>query len=284
MTATIVDIRLRPLRTGDLPAAQALTAVFQWPHRLEDWAMMVELGRGLVAERDGRLVGTILYWSFGPDAAALGLVGVAPELQGQGIGRRLMQAALSELGQRAIVLHATEAGAPLYEQLGFASRGRVRQHQGAAFQAGLAPLHAGERLRPVGRSDPAELARLDHAACGMDRQDLLAALLKVGTGVVLDCDGEARGFAVLRRFGIGQVIGPVAAPDAGGARALIGHFLASSPGQFIRIDVPEDSGLCPWLQELGLADVGPVIRMVRGALPSVDGQVRCFALAGQSFG
>jgi hypothetical protein len=108
--------------------------------------------------------------------------------------------------------------------------------------------------------------------------------------VVLDRGGRAAGFAVLRRFGIGQVIGPVVAPDAAAARALIGHFLASNPGQFIRVDVPEESGLSPWLQELGLADVGPAIRMVRGAaLPPGEkgeeaGAVRRFALASQAFG
>lgn len=284
MTATSLDITLRPLRTDDLQAAQALTSAFQWPHRLEDWALMAELGHGLVAERDAKLVGTVLYWIFGPDRAALGLVGVVPELQGQGIGRRLMQAALRELGNRAVIIYATEAGAPLYERLGFAPLSRVRQHQGAAFQAGLASLRPGERLRPVGRSDPAELAQLDRAACGMDRQELLVALLNAGTGVVLDCEGEARGFAVLRRFGIGQVIGPVVAPDVDSARALIGHFLASCPGQFIRVDVPEDSGLCAWLQDLGLADVGAAIRMLRGDMPRSDGRVISFALAGQAFG
>lgn len=284
VTESRLDITLRPLRADDLPAAQALTSAFQWPHRLEDWALMAELGHGLVAERGAALVGTVLYWMFGSDRAALGLVGVAPELQGRGIGRRLMQAALRELGDSTTVLHATEAGAPLYERLGFVPVARVLQHQGAAFQTGLASLRPGERLRPLGRSDPAALSRLDSAACGMDRRQLLAALLNAGTGVVLDRDGQAHGFAVLRRFGIGQVIGPVVAPDSDSARALVGHFLASCPGQFIRVDVPDDSDLSAWLKDLGLAEVGRAVRMLRGEMTCGDGQVRSFALASQAFG
>ena len=66
-------IRLRPLRDDDLPAAEALTASFGWPHRLEDWAFMRALGEGIAAERDGVLVGTGMMWPYGSDHAALGL-------------------------------------------------------------------------------------------------------------------------------------------------------------------------------------------------------------------
>ena len=99
--------------------------------------------------------------------------------------------------------------------------------------------------------------------------------------MVLDHQGTAVGFGILRRFGAGQVIGPVVARDSAGARALIGHFLAASPGQFIRIDVPEDAGLSNWLQSLGLADAGGAIRMLRGPGPH---RPRSFALVSQGFG
>lgn len=77
------------------------------------------------------------------------------------------------------------------------------------------------------------------------------------------------------------MIGPVVAPAAAGAQALIGHFLAANRGQFIRIDVTEESGLAPWLREMGLADAGGAIRMVRGVEKS---RPRSFGLASQAFG
>ena len=278
---TAARLRLRPLRHADLAEAQALSASFGWPHRLDDWAFMLNLGRGWAAEHDGAVLGTVMAWGFGRDSAALGLVCVAREHQGRGIGRRLLEKSVSELQGRQLVLHATEEGLRLYESLGFVATGTIRQHQGAAFQPVLTPLRLGERVRPTGRSDPAVLAALDRQAIGMDRRPLVTALLEAGTGVVLDQDGTATGFAILRRFGIGQVIGPVVARDEAGARALIGHFLAAHPGQFIRIDVPEDTGLSPWLQGLGLADAGGGIRMVRGT--GLD-RPRNFALASQAFG
>lgn len=281
---TTTETVLRPLLPEDLPAAHALSSAFNWPHRLEDWASMSGLGRGVVAERDGQVVGTALCWTYGPDRAALGLVGVAPAMQGQGVGRRLMEAVLRWLGDRAVALYATEAGMPLYRALGFVPVGKARQHQGTTFQDGLVPLPEGERLRPVGRSDPPVLAALDLEASGMERQTMLTALLDAATGVVLDRGGKAVGFALLRRFGLGHVIGPVVAPDAVGAKALIGHFLGSRPGQFIRVDVPEESGLSPWLEGLGLADAGPAIRMVRGDDGRAAGRVGSFALISQAFG
>ena len=198
-----------------------------------------------------------------------------------------MVAVLDQLGDgRTVILYATEAGQPLYEGLGFVADGVVRQYQGAAFGAGLVPLPDGHRLRPLGRSDPERLAALDRSASGLPREKLIAALLEAGNGIVLDRGGAPAGFALLRRFGRGQVIGPVVAPNEASARALIGHFLGQGAGQFIRVDVPEATGLCPWLLSLGLADAGPAIRMVRGTPPTSaarDGAAT-YALASQAFG
>lgn len=276
--------RLRPLVEADLPAAQALTAALRWPHRVEDWAFCLSLGEGLAAELDGHLVGTTLGWRYGEDAAALGLVVVADAAQGRGIGRALTEGVMRMLGERSITLCATAAGAPLYGSLGFARTGRVHQHGGSSFSAELVALPPGQRLRPLGRSDAPMLAALDRRALGMRRDALIEALLPVSDGVVLDRDGEAIGFALIRRFGQGQVIGPVLAPDAEGARALIAHWLGSRSGQFIRIDVPGESGLSPWLEALGLTEVGGGEVMVRGTPPRGDGTVSCFALVSQALG
>ena len=274
---------IRKLAPADLQAAAALTTSFGWPHRVEDWQFMLSVGAGIAAEHEGALVGTAMSWTFPPDWAAIGAIGVAAQAQGRGLGRRLVETVLAGLGTRNVLLHATEVAIPLYRSLGFEPSGVVRQQQGAAFGAGLLALDPGERLRPIGRSDPALLAALDRQASGMDRAKLLDALLEAGAGVALDRGGEVTGFALLRRFGRGHVIGPVIAPDPDRARALIGHFLASRPGQFVRVDVPEDAGLCPWLEQLGLSDAGPAFRMVRGAEPA-RGSARFYALASQAFG
>jgi len=279
---------LRPLAASDMPAAQALSAAVGWPHRVEDWRFVLGLGSGLaLEERGGRLVGTAMAWRYGTDAATLGMVVVAPERQGRGLGRRLLAATLEELGaRRRVLLHATEAGLPLYRACGFRECGVVRQHQDAAFSVGLVAPRPGERIRPVGRGDLSALSALDADAAGMDRGPVVAALLAESEGVVLDRGGEAAGFALFRRFGRGHVVGPVVAPDAEGAKALIAHWLGSRSGQFLRIDIPGEAGLCPWLAELGLVQVDTAIPMLRGGEASAlnDRRARPFALINQALG
>ncbi|MDE2334051.1 MAG: GNAT family N-acetyltransferase [Rhodospirillales bacterium] len=277
---------LRPLTTKDLAAAHGLTRAIGWPHRREDWALALRLGSGVAAEEDGRLIGTALRWTYGAADARIGMIVVAPSDQSRGLGRRLTQAALRPLRHRSVTLHGTPAGLSLYASLGFETVGVVRQLQGAAFRPGVPALRAGERLRPIGRSDPAVLAALDRAATGSDRSRVLAALLQARSGVVLDRAGTIRGFALLRRFGHGLLIGPVEAPDAASAKAMILHHLGSHAGQFIRIDVPEETGLVAWLLRLGLADAGTVTFMRKGVAPPSHrrGQPRVYALMSQALG
>ncbi len=276
--------RLRPMTEDDVQAVHGLSRRVHWPHRPEEWSFNYKLGRGIVAERDGVTVGTTMWWPYGSDAAALGMVIVDPAHQGEGIGRALMTAALGELDGRAVMVNATADGLPLYRSLGFQPIGEIQQHQGAAFAVPVAPLGPGERIRPIGRGDGAVLAALDRAATGLSRDRLVAALLDQAEGVVLDRDGEAIGFALYRRFGQGHLIGPVSAPKIEGAKALISHWMASNPGMFIRVDVLGDSFLSPWLDELGLAGVGPVTTMVRGTPPHGAETSRYWAIASQALG
>ncbi|MDP1304484.1 histone acetyltransferase, partial [Klebsiella pneumoniae] len=82
------------------------------------------------------------------------------------------------------------------------------------------------------------------------RSKLLLALLEISEGVALDRDGEMLGFALVRRFGHGRVIGPVVAPDAERAKGLIAHWINTYSDSFIRIDVFESSGLPAWFDKL----------------------------------
>lgn len=278
-------LRLRAMTEGDLEAAHGLSAAVGWPHRLEDWAFSLALGEGFVIEEEGRVLGTAMRWQMGA-ATTIGLVIIAPEQQGRGLGRKLMEAVLSGLSTPTVLLNATAAGRPLYEKLGFTADGtRIAQHQGVPFQVGLIAPAPGDRLRPLGASDKAALAALDAQASGLARETMIAALLDgVAEGVVLDREGEAVGCALIRRFGRGHVIGPVIAPDIEAAKVLIGYWLGSRDGQFIRVDIPEESELGPWLEGFGLMGVGPVACMTRGPALIPPGPAQRFGLVTQALG
>jgi GNAT superfamily N-acetyltransferase len=268
----------------DLPAAQALSREVRWPHRLEDWQFVHSMGQGFVAYSGDQLVGTAMWWTFGNRIARLGMVIVNPTAQRSGIGRALMLNIIDRIAEHTVLLSATKEGETLYRQLGFQSIGSIVQHQGASFSVPLVPLRAGERIRPSGRNDLARLVDLDAAACGAPRESLIAALIENGEAVVLDDAGEMVGFAFYRRFGRGHVIGPVVARDTASAKALITHWIGSNAGMFMRIDVPGESGLSDWLDELGLARAGNVLTMARGMPLNQAGGFHVFGLVNQALG
>ncbi|MEX3934497.1 GNAT family N-acetyltransferase [Paraburkholderia phymatum] len=287
--APVTTVTYRPFASSDIAAAHALSTQVNWPHRADDWRFVVEAGSGFIAQSDDEIVGTALCWKYGDSGASLGMVIVSPERQGLGIGRKLMELLLDVLGKRTAVLHATPAGQPLYEKLGFAKIGTINQHQATDFRVPHVALARDEQLRPLRADDVARLVDLASRASGLDRSALLPALLEVAQGVALERAGELLGFALLRRFGRGHAIGPVVAVDAGGeqmrrAQALIAHCLAENAGAFTRIDTPGDSGLTPWLDELGLLRVDTVVKMSRNGAPSIDESVGQFAIVNQALG
>lgn len=282
-TQMVSQVVLRPMTAGDLDMATELSREQSWPHREEDWALFLELGEGIVAELDGEIVGTIMGWRFGEDMATLGMVIVSSAAQKRGIGRKLMDAMLERLKGRSVILNATEEGLALYAKLGFVEIGTVFQHQAPAPVVPLAELVPDERVRPIGGADHC-LADMYSRVCGFDRRALFGTLVANSSTVVLTRDHQPVGFAMFRRFGRGWSIAPVVAPDMGGAKALISHWLGANQNSFCRLDVTEESGLSEWLEELGLPRVGTVRTMVLGPAPITDPEIHAYALVAQALG
>lgn len=282
----------RPVRSDDIVALHALSLSVGWPHRQEDWALLLDCGSGFVAEQQGAVVGSALYWKCGADRGTLGLVIVSPAGQGHGIGSQLMELVFAELGERVTFLHATPAGKPLYEKLGFTACGMVDQHQGTIAGVSAPILSPGERLRPLVQDDVPQVIELASRASGLDRRVTIPALLKNAEGVLLERDGEPVGFSLFRCFGRGYAIGPVVAMPSLGelyAKSLITHWLSQRTGAFVRIDVPAGADLHEWLTAQGLVRVDSVVRMVRNASAAEhsgdpDPTFRMFGIINQAIG
>lgn len=282
--APAADIVFRPMLASDAPACHRLSQAVAWPHRREDWEMMIALGGGVVGMDGGEIVATALHWRYGDRAATLGLIIVDSSRQGLGLGKRLMQQLLAMAGERTLLLNATAAGLQLYARSGFVPCGTVSQYQGLAVAPVSELPGAGERLRAATIAELPVLARLDAQASGLPRRPVLQALLESGDCVMLERDGEPVGFSVLRRFGRGDVIGPVIAPGEREARLLIAPWLAARAGGFVRIDIPAEPSLAQWLVRHGLQPAGDVTAMARGEKPAGTGPAQVFALIGQALG
>lgn len=284
-TAISDGVSLREMCAADLAAVHALSAEVRWPHRVSDWEQALRHGQGFVAERDDKVIGSGVRWRWGTQHATIGLIIVSPACQGRRVGHLLTSELLKGLDQCSVLLHATPDGQGLYERLGFVRTGEVRQHQGTAQPSPPIALDAGWRLRPAGQADLETLARLDAQARGMLRRALIADLFATADStVVLDHEGSAHGFAMLRRFGRGHTIGPVIANDATGAKALIAHLSAMNAGRFTRIDIDFETDLGEWLKGLGLLRVDAPMTMVRGPALVPSPEARLYAIVSHALG
>jgi predicted N-acetyltransferase YhbS len=124
-------ITLREETIHDIEAREALLDTCFGPTRFEKTCERLREGRlpaeglALVAERDGKVVGTLRLWHVsagrGRPALMLGPLAVDPRLQGQGLGGRMMREALARArsrGHRAVLLVGDAA---YYQRFGFSA-------------------------------------------------------------------------------------------------------------------------------------------------------------------
>lgn len=121
-------ITIRDEAVADIPAREALLDRCLGERRSAKSSERLREGRlpaqglALTAERDGAVVGTVRLWHVdagGRPALLLGPLAVAPELQGEGLGRAMMREALWRAacrGHGAVILVGDAA---YYERFGF---------------------------------------------------------------------------------------------------------------------------------------------------------------------
>ncbi len=281
---------VREMTEQDLAAGLALTQQAGWPHRLEDWRLHFDSGRGWVAcETSGKIIGTLLVWEFGADkeVATVGLIVVDEQCQGRGIGRQLMQRALQETSAREIRLVGTDVGLKLYHSSGFETVGMIRQRQGEVGTVTPIAPAANQTLREVTPNDLAAIIALDEQAFGAARSKLLGLMLPQCRGLILEEQSVARGFALIRHGGRGLQIGPLVAEFEQQAILLLSHLIKSEQG-FTRIDITESATvLDAWLDDIGMLPCDRVTAMRKSEVASsVDSKscLKIFALISQAFG
>lgn len=247
---------------------------------------MLELGVGTAAvDAGGLVVGGGMRWSFGNDTGTIGMVLVAREMQGKGVGRALMTTLIDQSAPRALMLNATAEGLELYKKLGFVPVGLVRQHQGMLAEGAALPVAPKVALRRAVAADAEMLCTIDAAAFGADRSPLMRRLLSNGEAWLVERAGRPTGFAVLRAFGRGTMIGPVLAPSEEEAIALVAAAVRIAPPGLVRIDIPAHAEhLAAWLTAAGLPAIDAVTMMLRGTWPKSRKEPQRFALVLQALG
>lgn len=282
-------LRIVDIRQAEIPALNALSLSVGWPHRAEDWQIVLQLGRGIVALDDiGRALGSAMWFPQEDGFATVGMVITTPRLQAQGAGQSLMRHALRELEGYDIGLNSTRAAKRLYLSMGFQPEATVYQCQGEAVALPPVPVPPGAEIRALTAADLPALSALDRAAWGAGRAGLLVRLMALSTGVGLFREGVLSAFALCRPFGRGHVVGPLVAPDTAEAIAVLAPHVAAHAGRFLRIDTREGVGpFAEFVARCGLGVFDTVTTMSLGrpwlAPPGTPGP-HSFGLVSQTFG
>jgi len=149
-----------------------------------------------------RIVGGACCASFGA-TGWIGALGVIPRARGRGTGSALTEACvawLRERGAETVLLHATDAGRPVYERLGFEAEGRSRAWRGSPPPDRQAP-----DLRPLRAGDRDAIGALDRAVTG-ERRDAILEAITPFAGLAAERDGRLRGYLLSSPWGAGPAV------------------------------------------------------------------------------
>ncbi|WOI58105.1 N-acetyltransferase [Palleronia sp. LCG004] len=280
------EAQIVPIRPESRGLLHELTMSVLWPHRDSDLDLLMRLGAGYVAlDAIGRPMGAAMHFPMGDDFAMLGMMVTPPRLQAQGGGRFLLKRILQDCAGRDIRLNATRSGYRLYLSEGFERVTTIHQHQGIAGGVPATDPASNLELAIVAPADGPAIREMDAAAFGAGRGATIDALMAVSNGIVATRSGRPCGFALMRRFGKGHVIGPLVAESEEMAIQIVAPLLRQSEGSFVRIDTPQEGGaLTAFLTASGVGAMDTVTEMRKGPHRRATEGLRTYGLAAHSLG
>ncbi|MEM7239122.1 MAG: GNAT family N-acetyltransferase [Pseudomonadota bacterium] len=185
-----------------------------------------------------------------------------PDHRGMGFGMATWQAGMAYMGNRTVGLDGVPAQEANYEDSGFVLSHYTRRHAGSV---------AGEphqNVRPAASRDLPVLLALDSQITGTDRTAYLSGWFTETENrktVVFDEIDRIAAVGTIRQCRDGHKIGPLFAPDAETALALLRSLVATANAQYIMIDIPDtNTAGVEIAEQLGLQSAFSCARMYRG--------------------
>src|SRR5262249_55624938 len=161
------------LTTEHIAGAMPLSIEAGWNQTLDDWALLIGLGRTRGIFVEGELIATAAALPYEPRLGYVSMVLVTPRYRNRGIATAMLRQAVDDLENRACtaMLDATPAGAVVYRRHGFVEVFSLRRWQGKGGKVrGPARLLAAPE-------DVERLVTLDAAAFGAARSFLIRDFL-----------------------------------------------------------------------------------------------------------
>jgi GNAT superfamily N-acetyltransferase len=283
-----VGLQICPMASADFSAANMLVLnAFQ-----REGSCYGELARFhalqpeglLLATLDGQAAGTVSAIEYGA-CAWIGLLAVAPALQGRGIGRMLMSTVLDWLDSRHCplsLLDATPSGAPLYTSLGFTDYDETVLYGIADDAPG--PIDHVATIQPLEVRDVGKLLAFDRAEFGADRSAALGSLIAANQGrtfVSQSSPGSVDGYVLASE----RRVGPLLAADEQVAAALLSTAFALPFAEPPQVIGPAANRALPrLLGRHGLVEQRRLRHMGRGSGPHPCRRAHIFGQASFALG
>ena len=162
----------------------------------------------VVAEMDGRVVGSNFLWETAP-VAGVGPITVDPAVQDRAVGRRLMEDVLARARERGLRRRAPGPGRVPQPLAGALRQARLRGARAAGDPAGpgARPRGSGPRRPPGRRGGRRRLRRAAPAGCTASRAGgSCCDAIGQGTATVVERDGRITGYATAVGF-FGHAVG-----------------------------------------------------------------------------
>jgi GNAT superfamily N-acetyltransferase len=282
-------IRIRTLEPSHLHAAFGLSSTAGWNQRLDDWRMLLQLAPAgcFAALVDNRIIGTAIgidYGAFGWIAMML----VEPEFRGQGVGARLLEAAIAVLpSDLPIRLDATPLGRQLYQRYGFEDETMLTRHVADRFKLRSTvppvPIERQRDVRPLSHDDFPAVIESDTRVFAGKRAALMEWMVDQAPDYAYTTS-QPRGsasYCVGRPGRLFDQIGPIVADDHDTARILVSAALRAASGRSVMVDAFDSrKTFVGWLAECGFEAHRPLYRMCRpGRVPFAHNDHRAAGLA-----
>jgi len=283
-----MDLQIRQMSSDDVSDAMRLKKAAHWNQVPQDWTgfIGIEPEGCFVGELDDRVVTTATNFNYAHRFGWIGMILVDPTQRRKGIATRMMERSITYLESLPCPcqkLDATDAGAKVYEKIGFVVEYQVERwtHPGSPRGSGETPDVCGMTMEHLDI-----ISEWDSEIFGASRKRLLKWYIENSApSLLLGTPNDPKGFLVGRPGSGAFQLGPLAAEDSEVASALIQAYLTHLNGQPMIADIslanPEAKDL---LGGIGFRPSRVLQRMYLGPNDYPGDPSRAFLLAGFEFG
>ncbi len=288
-TVKKMSLNIRPMLSDDICHGMRLSMAEGWNQTENDWKLFIENPNNvcLLAEADGKVIGTTTAINYANEEAWIGMVLVDKSYRGLGISKALLTEIFEKVAcYKSIKLDATPAGQRVYQKFGFKDEYFIARMTNLSLK-NLPTIDSDIQPEPIQSKDIEQIIAFDEIVFGANRRQLIEYLLKecLDKGWLLKRDNKIEGFVLGRAGSRYHHVGPLAALNSNNAKLLFSEAMKNLIDRPIVIDVLWNrKQLVSWLNKMGFVKQRHFIRMFKNVNPLPGETDMQFLICGPEFG